>query len=162
MRLRLVVLTGMAGLLCTVCRGAGAGSDVGYDLRVTLEGHTLHLEHLLINRSGRSICFYPENIDVASARFFSQSGAEIENVSNSGFVTSPQTIYIVYADSQPHSFESSNDVDDILKSTADADAAATVVFDLYAYDCRVLVSNQHSQAPAVLHRKLTASVRREK
>ena len=157
-----MVLTGMiGGLLCTLCRGAGVGSDVGYDLRVTLDGHTLHLEHLLINRSGRSVCFYPENIDVASARFFSKSGAEIANISNSGFVTSPQTIYVVYADSKPHSFESSKDVSDIFKSTADADEVQTVVFELYAYDCRALVSNEHSKAHSVLHRKMTASLRRE-
>ena len=151
----------MVGLLCTVCRGADTGSDVGYDLRVTLHGHTVHIEHLLINRSGRSICFYPENIDVAFARFFSKSGAEMANVSNSGFVTSPQTIYIVYADSKPHSFESSHTVEDIFKSTADAEQAATAIFELNAYDCRALISTGHSQAPAVVHHKITASVMHE-
>ena len=162
MRLQVMVFVALGQLLCSVCQSADDYQNISYQLIATLSGSNLHFEHRLVNRSRKSICFYPENAHVASAHFFDQSGAEIENIANAGFITSPQTIYIAYADGKPHSFESSDDVHAIFKTTADAANASTVTYELYAYDCNALASKDHLKAPAILHRKITSALTREK
>lgn len=146
----------------SVCQSADDVPNVEYDLTATMSRTKLRLEHRIVNRSTNSICFFPQNVDIASARMFTKSGKEIQNIANAGFVTSPQEIDIAYSDGIPHSFVSSDDLHSIFKSPADAAQISTISFEFYAYDCRSLISGAHENAAAVVHRRVTVSVNWER
>lgn len=163
MKLSLVLIAAIFGQI-TISAYVSADEDptIEYNLTASMSGAKLRLQHRIVNHSPNSICFFPENADIAAARFFAKSGKELENIGNSGFVTSHQSIDIAYPDGVPHTFESSDNMLSILKSQADVASLSTVKFEFYAYDCRSLISGMRQTSSPVVHRVVTATIVREK
>ena len=135
-------------------------SLVHYELTAKIAGGNLVLTHLFINRSARSICLYPDTIDVARASLTTGSNKEIENISNMGTITSEQTIYIVRPDGLPHAFMSSEKISSLIRSSADADRVSRVSFQIFGYDCVDVVTKKLELIPAKVHQTISVEIER--
>lgn len=147
-------------LACVSTAAAPGEADVHYHLTATFANGEVTLEHLLVNFSGSSLCFFPDQVDVANANFFDASGHPIENIATSGVITVRTTMYISYADQLPRAFWSTDKQDSIFKTPYDAARATQVGFELFAYDCRQLVSKDYVRVRAVWHKSVKVGVTR--
>ncbi len=156
----------VAGLLLLlvmvgVAIASAARADVVYDLTATFSAGNVILEHRLVNSSRMSICLFPDQADLADARFLDVSGQSVENIATTGTITAEQTIYIAYPDRAARTFVSTRTRSAVFRTTTDADRVTQVEFEMFAYDCRSLVAKNYLRLHPVFRRTVRVMVKRE-
>lgn len=136
-----------------------SATDVDYGFAASVEGGRLTVQHRILNRSGRSLCFFPDSIDIDKARLRGAGARELPNIYNSGFVAGRQVAYFAAPDGRAHLFSYSADLREVFRPAVAADKLETLEFDFYGFDCNALTEGREGVKPLV-HKTASAAVDR--
>jgi hypothetical protein len=122
---------------------APAATALDYGFTATIKDGQLSVQHRILNRSQRALCFFPDSMDIARARLRGVHGKEIENIYNSGYVIGRQIVYFVAPDGKTHQFSYSAELSEVFRPVEETEKIGSLEYDFFGLTATTLHRVEH-------------------
>ena len=143
------ILLSIAAMGMLTAANAPSSAALDYSFTVSIKDGQLSVQHRILNRSKRAVCFFPDSLDIDRATLRGSQEKKIPNIHNSGYVVGRQIVYFAAPDGMTHLFSYSAELDSVFRPVEDAGQVKSVEYEFYGFDCNDLTSGRSGIKPIV-------------